>query len=94
MILCIYCRANYNNKIKQHLIRLDNRDTLINWLINIHNEVNIQLHSPIFTREQADKKYTYLNHKKLYKLLNIYTNNELNNPRFLQVYVSILKFLA
>lgn len=37
---CIYCRRNYVRNMNEIPIRLDNRNELVFWLIDLHNEVN------------------------------------------------------
>lgn len=73
LLPCEKCRYNYN----EHLVKfpltyeiLSSRFTLVNWLINIHNEVNITLGKNIITYNE---------------FLEIYVNNEYNskiNPSF------------
>lgn len=94
MILCMYCRVNYQSKIKNNIIKLDNKDSLIDWLIKIHNSVNIITNSKIYKRKESDIKYQYFDHSSFYKLLRIYTENELKNNIFLLQYIEILKYLS
>lgn len=37
---CDKCKQHYQNQLKQRPIPVNNRDDLIHWLIDIHNEVN------------------------------------------------------
>ena len=43
---CSRCREGYSNLIKEYPIKLDSKDNLIYWLINIHNKVNQKLNKP------------------------------------------------
>ena len=61
LLPCEKCRYNFS----QHLIKFplsdeitSSRTRLINWLINIHNEVNISTNKPILTYDQASSLYT------------------------------------
>lgn len=50
---CKYCRNNYRKKLKETPIRLDSRKDLVEWLIDIHNEVNAQNGKKPLTYEQV-----------------------------------------
>tara|TARA_B100000963_G_C22370075_1_gene555499 strand:+ start:56 stop:523 length:468 start_codon:yes stop_codon:yes gene_type:complete len=56
---CPKCREHY----KQHLdnfpisISLDNKESLVIWLFNLHNQVNISLKKPIMEYEAFKEKY-------------------------------------
>ena len=52
---CYKCSQNYKKHIEQYPIEtaLNSRDTMVNWLIKIHNEVNKELYKPILTYDQV-----------------------------------------
>ena len=52
---CEKCRFNFNDHLVKYPLDnnvLSSRYNLANWLLNIHNEVNISLGKPIFTYNQ------------------------------------------
>lgn len=57
---CEVCKHNYMNHIKKHSLNntvLSSRYHLLNWLININNEVNITKGKPLITYDQVVSKY-------------------------------------
>jgi len=57
---CMSCRFNYikhNKKYPLDQNMLKNRKTLVEWLMNIHNEVNILNNKPIYTLDKLYKEY-------------------------------------
>lgn len=67
---CKVCKEHYINHIKDYPIDnyLDTKETLVNWLIIIHNEVNKILNKPILDYKQVIEQYN-----------NIYDNNTYNS---------------
>lgn len=65
---CYHCRKNYYEHLKDIPINANSKLELVNWLIDIHNDVNKYLNKPILSREEA-----------LSKLLMIY-RKETQNP--------------
>jgi hypothetical protein len=60
---CAKCASNYSHNLKKYPIdnHLSSRDTLIRWVIDIHNKVN---------NETGKKEYTYE------EALSLYTNSD------------------
>ena len=58
---CEKCAFHYSKHIDEFPIdpALESRDTLVRWLIQIHNEVNISLNKPEYTYEQVIEEYRY-----------------------------------
>ena len=58
---CEKCAYNYSNNLQKLPLEpaLENRDTLVRWLIAVHNEVNKEAGKPSFTYEQVIDDYTY-----------------------------------
>lgn len=58
---CEKCAYHYSKHIDDFPIdpALESRDTLVRWLIQIHNEVNISLNKPEYTYEQVIEEYRY-----------------------------------
>ncbi len=56
---CEICRQHYRTLLKRFPIEpfLDNRDTLVSWVVLMHNQVNVQLGKPTMSREMAMQKY-------------------------------------
>jgi len=61
IIPCDKCQYNYSNNLEKYPIEsgLKTRETLIQWLINIHNEVNKENGSPEYTYDQVIEEYQY-----------------------------------
>lgn len=62
VIPCPICRNHYSKFLKESPIEnhVSTRDTVIQWLFDIHNHVNEQLGKPIMTWEQFIKQITKL----------------------------------
>ena len=65
---CPNCRKHYSNNFKKHPIQLESRKELIEWLIDIHNEVNLMI---------GKKEYSYDEVYELYG--DIYDSNDSND---------------
>lgn len=59
LIPCVICRNHYRQRLQKMPVEryMDNRDNLIDWLIKLHNEVNIGLHKRFVSRAEADRIY-------------------------------------
>ena len=64
---CPTCRKHYKENLEKLPIALNSKKELIEWLIDIHNEVNIIYHKKQFTYEEVYQKY-----KKLYNPSNYF----------------------
>ena len=58
---CEKCAYNYKRHLEDFPIEeaLDSREKMIQWFINIHNEVNKELGKPIYTYDQVIEEYRY-----------------------------------
>jgi FAD-linked sulfhydryl oxidase len=58
---CEKCAYHYKQHINDDPIEpaLENRNTLVRWLIKIHNKVNEDLGKPQYTYEQVIEEYKY-----------------------------------
>ena len=56
---CEKCRINYKKNIKEHPIdtHLENKDSLVKWVIDIHNKVNEELNKPKLEYQEAIDLY-------------------------------------
>ena len=57
---CPNCRNHYANNFESIPIRLDSRRDLIEWLIDIHNEVNVLNNKKVWTYEEVYEKYNQM----------------------------------
>ena len=57
---CAKCASNYSHNLKKYPIdnHLSNRDTLVRWVIDIHNKVNSETGKKEYTYEEALSLYT------------------------------------
>jgi hypothetical protein len=56
---CEMCRQHYRTLLKQYPLQpfLDNRDSLVAWVVLIHNQVNARLGKPGMTKEAFMQHY-------------------------------------
>ena len=54
---CDKCKQHYQNQLNQMPIPVNNRDDLINWLIDIHNEVNKMNGKRVLSYREARSLY-------------------------------------
>lgn len=56
---CAKCRKHFGDYIKNHPLQfaLDNRDTIMKWLIGLHNLSNSD--NMLFNQDQATKRYIF-----------------------------------
>ena len=55
LLPCDYCKNHCNEFIISNPPRCENRNSLINWVLLFHNNVNRRLHKKPWTRTQLDK---------------------------------------
>lgn len=57
---CAKCANNYSHNLKKYPIdnHLGSRDTLVRWVIDIHNQVSNELNKKEYTYEEALSLYT------------------------------------
>ena len=62
VIPCEMCKKHYRNHIHKYPLtpHLDTRDTLIKWVIQVHNFVNASIGKPIMSIEQVMEVYSNL----------------------------------
>ncbi len=58
---CPSCSEHYKNNLNKFPIRVESKDELIEWLIDIHNEVNVINNKEVLTYDQVKNNY-----KKIY----------------------------
>lgn len=81
IIPCEKCAYNYKRHLEDFPIEeaLETREMMIQWLINVHNEVNKELGKPIYTYDRVIEEYQY-------KMFNLDRDNTM-------VYKVIILFL-
>jgi hypothetical protein len=62
---CKYCRDNYKKHLKTYPIKLDSKREFIRWLIDIHNEVNIQQNKQVVNESDVFDTYERIYGKKI-----------------------------
>lgn len=65
IIPCDFCQKHYSKYIAEYPItpHLDKKANVINWLIQIHNFVNLSLNKPTYTPEEVIQIYSEINPK-------------------------------
>lgn len=81
---CPKCREHY----KQHLdnfpisISLDNKESLVLWLFNLHNQVNISLKKPVMEYEAFKEKYRKIYNPTIIEKIDT-PENEFKNAKII-----------
>lgn len=57
LLPCEECKENFKKEMELFPIDTRSKYYLSNWLVNVHNSVNIRLKKPLFSYVQAQKKY-------------------------------------
>lgn len=76
LLPCEKCRLNYSQHLRTHPLTdhvLSSRDLLMNWLIDIHNEINMLLGKPVISREHAKELIEQNNQQTNLFIDNTYT---------------------
>lgn len=76
VIPCSVCKKNYARHLNEHPVDnfLDNRKSLVYWVIDMHNMVNAEIGKKILSYENVIKKYETVYQKKI-----ILDNNDIKN---------------
>ena len=80
IIPCDKCRYNYMRKIKEHPVKVETRMDLVQWLLNIHNDVN---------KSNGKEELTLSNFIKKYR--DMYSNKKEENIDNQKEYIKIKK---
>ena len=84
-IPCEKCKTHYQENLQKYSLdnALNNKETLFNWLVNIHNEVNEKNNKDILSYDKV---------KQIYK--DLYSNKKNNKKRyfFLSIVLIIIIF--
>lgn len=80
VIPCDQCRKHYTKNIQEHPItpHLDSKKYLIEWLIKIHNLVNISLNKKVYTTEEVLKTYETLEPISPFAFQSVDITNKIN----------------
>lgn len=76
---CFYCRENYLRHLKEYPIQTNSKIELVNWLIDVHNDVNKELGKPVLPRQEA-----------MEKILCMYRKQPQNPEVFPKVYLFVI----
>jgi len=57
MLPCKQCKDNFISEINESPPDVKSKDALSQWLVNIHNKVNVRLQKPIMTYDKAKNEY-------------------------------------
>lgn len=87
---CTICKNHYKENLIKYPIEnhLDSRDSLVNWLIDIHNSVNKKLNKPLYNNIDIIDKYN-----NIYKKKNICLVGERNVTIWKNILLVILLIL-
>ena len=71
---CKKCQAHYTENIQKYDLNnsLDNRDDLVKWLIDIHNEVNKDTGKRVWSYSEVYNKYDNLHNSNLVNKMIIF----------------------
>jgi hypothetical protein len=61
---CATCRQGYASIIKSNPIRLENRETLFMWTVEVHNAVNRKLGHDVMSADWIRQTYIFRDHEK------------------------------
>ena len=78
---CKKCREHYRLHLDNSpiSISLDNKESLVKWLFDLHNQVNISLNKPVMEYQDFKEKYRKIyNPNLIEKIENIETNDNKN----------------
>lgn len=98
---CANCRQGYVSIFKTNPIRLDNREDLFIWTVEVHNAVNRKLGHDVMSPDWIRNTYVFREHEKendsiLYK--NKYSNSDVItliviSSIFLSIFISSVSYL-
>ena len=65
---CVICRNNYAKNLKQYPLKnhLKNRKSLVYWLIDIHNMVNMETNKPTFSHRDVINMYEKIYGRRIF----------------------------
>ena len=77
---CEVCKKHFSQHIHHNPIEtaLHSKRKLVEWLIEVHNQVNISLNKPTMTYDQVIDLYKKIYNGKMYVDQNLKSNNEEN----------------
>lgn len=92
VIPCDKCKLHYRQHIEQHPLtpNLDRKEDFINWLIQVHNAVNISTGKPTKTYDAVLKEYKSI----LEKFDKDYSIPDKKSNSFLDIFSKFLKLVG
>lgn len=76
---CAICRKHYEDYIYQYPPQFKNRQQIVRWLFDLHNDVNMRLNKNVLTYEQFIQLYVPVNMMSTYGVSPSITVNEKTN---------------
>lgn len=91
---CLKCKKDFSKLINKYPPSkyCTNRESVINWTIMLHNNVNKKIGKPVINKEKSDSIYTK-NHKKLTKFMYFLTSLSVNHTNIVNI-KTIIKELS
>lgn len=88
---CEKCRMHYTENIQKNPPKLDNRESFVEWMIDLHNQVNIQNNKKKLSYEEVHKIYNKKYSSELFELKskNTYNDNDYEIILILLIMVTI-----
>ena len=79
---CPHCQTHYDNHLEKYPPPLENQTALTEWVVDIHNRVNLFRKTPIYTPEDAEDLYKVnekypVNHTYIVQLFLIIKDSEI-----------------
>ena len=96
LIPCDYCKHHYIQYKEKDNIRnyLNNKYDLLQWTINVHNDVNRQNGIRKYYLDECLYLYSEVNHKKLFQLLHYYYIRSTQSPYNYNRFKSFIQYLS
>lgn len=88
VIPCSVCKINYKRHLNEHPIDnyLDTRKSIVYWVIDMHNMVNVEIGKKVYSYDKVIKKYEDVYKKKIILDINNNDNdNDLNESYINQI---------
>ena len=67
-IPCKVCRGHYRSYLSKHPVQyhVDSRENISNWVVNLHNEINIRTNKDIVSFDEAKEMYMTSDNNNIY----------------------------
>lgn len=94
IIPCPSCQKHFLRLLKNHKLEINklNKEYLVNWTVQIHNQINTRLHKSHFNRDTTH--YKNINHKIFIWYINYLGIEVLKNNIRRNIFVKFILFLT